>query len=276
LQSWSCIAADEKRRSSIAEQIRETEEDPLDLKPLEAKQAWNLIAAKLITELEKERITIPRELVRIADRIQPLRGRRWELALRNDGSHCHVLRQTEHGSDPRPKLLAGQRGLSIERIEQLETLRQRCQSLNRALMQTPGQPAKLGSSKRGIELPDPCPELLERLERLKEQRVNQTAHLILAQALGVRLRRHQQDAAAREHRDIHGEYEKFREPVDFLVLENLDRYLANQGRSRGENSRLMKWCHRQILGKLKQLCEPYGLRVLETPAAYSSRFCSLK
>jgi transposase len=60
------------------------------------------------------------------------------------------------------------------------------------------------------------------------------------------------------------------------VLENLDRYLANQGRSRGENSRLMKWCHRQILGKLKQLCEPYGLRVLETPAAYSSRFCSLK
>jgi hypothetical protein len=275
LQSWSCIAADEKRRSSIAEQIREADEDPLDLKPLEAKQAWNLIAANLICELEKERITIPRELVRIADRIQPLRGRRWEWVLREDGSRCHVLRQTQRESDPRPKLLAGQRGLSIERIEQLETLRQRCQSLNRALMQTPGQPAKLGSSKRGIELPDPCPELLERLERLKEQRVNQTAHLILAQALGVRLHQHQQDAAAREHRDIHGEYEKFREPVDFLVLENLDRYLANQGRSRGENSRLMKWCHRQILGKLKQLCEPYGLRVLETPAAYSSRFCSL-
>jgi hypothetical protein len=57
LQSWSCIAADEKRRSSIAEQIREADEDPLDLKPLEAKQAWNLIAAKLITELETERIT---------------------------------------------------------------------------------------------------------------------------------------------------------------------------------------------------------------------------
>src|ERR1039458_6202787 len=107
----------------------------------------------------------------------------WEQwVLREDGSRCHVLRQTQRESDPRPKLLAGQRGLSIERIEQLETLRQRCQSLNRALMQTPGQPAKLGSSKRGIELPDPCPELLERLERLKEQRVNQTAHLILARS----------------------------------------------------------------------------------------------
>ncbi len=274
-QSWSCVAADEKRRANIAEQIREADEDPLHLKPLEAKQAWDLIAAKLIAKLEKERATIQRELVRIADRIQPLRGRRWEWVLRDDGSHCYFLRQTQRDTDPRPKLLAGQRGLSIERIEQLESLRQRCQSLNRALMQTPGQPAKLGRSKRGIELPDPCPELLDRLEKLKEQRVNQTAHLILAQALGVRLRAHSQDAATREQRDIHGEYEKFREPVDFLVLENLDRYLANQGRSRGENSRLMKWCHRAILGKLKQLCEPYGLRVLETPAAYSSRFCSL-
>lgn len=276
LQSWSCIAADEKRRASIAEQIREADEDPLGLKSLETKQAWELIAAKLIVELEKDRATIQSELLRIADRIQPLRGRRWEWALRDDGSHCYFLRQTHCDTDPRPKLLAGQRGLSMERIEQLESLRQRCQSLNRALLQTPGQPAKLGRSKRGIELPDPCPELLDRLETLKEQRVNQTAHLILAQALGVRLRSHTQSADMRERHDIHGEYEKFREPVDFLVLENLDRYLASQGRSRGENSRLMKWCHRAILGKLKQLCEqPYGLRVLETPAAYSSRFCSL-
>ena len=145
------------------------------------------------------------------------------------------------------------------------------------MRQEPGQPANLGKSKRGIELPDPCPELLDRLDALKEQRVNQTAHMILAQALGVRLRAHADDAAARAARDIHGEYERIpgREPVDFLVLENLDRYLASQGRSRGENSKLMKWSHRAILGKLKQLCEPYGLRVLETPAAYSSRFCSL-
>lgn len=275
LQSWSCVAADEKRRKRIADEINEAENDPLGLKPLVVKEAWDLITAKLVNELEKDRATIQRELVRIADRIQPLRGRRWEWVKRDDGSGSYFLRQTNPGTDPRPKLLAGQRGLSIERIEQLESLRQRCQSLNRALMQTPGQPAKLGRSKRGIELPDPCPELLDRLENLKEQRVNQTAHLILAQALGVRLRAHTNNSTIRQQRDIHGEYEKFREPVDFLVLENLDRYLASQGRSRGENSRLMKWCHRQILGKLKQLCEPYGLRVLETPAAYSSRFCSL-
>lgn len=295
LQSWSCIESNPKRREAIVkqlktavEELKETQDGQerdvllLELKLFIERDEWRLVAERLVQEVERVRALLPRELERIADRIQPLRGRRWEWSLR-DGTNF-ILRQTERGTDNRKKLLAGQRGLSIERIEQLESLRQRCQSLNRALRQTPGQPANLGKSKRGIELPDPCPELLERLNALKEQRVNQTAHLILAQALGVRLRSHQVDDATRAALDMHGEYERipdkrsstgFHEPVDFIVLEHLDRYLARQGRSRAENSRLMTWCHRQILGKLKQLCEPYGLRVLETPPAYSSLFCSL-
>jgi hypothetical protein len=36
----------------------------------------------------------------------------------------------------------------------------------------------------------------------------------------------------------------------------------------------MKWCHRAVRDKLKELCEPFGIPVLETPAAWSSRFCS--
>ena len=39
----------------------------------------------------------------------------------------------------------------------------------------------------------------------------------------------------------------------------------------------MKWCHRAIRDKLKQgsgMCEPFGMPLVETPAAYSSRFCS--
>lgn len=280
LQSWSCIAHDDTkaaRRAAIVQQIADADEDPLGLKPLAEKQQWAEIATALCSVIEQERQAIQDQLVRIADRIQPLRGRRWEWARRSDDPKNHILRQTEHGSDARPKLLAGQRGLSLQRVEQLESLRQRCQSLNRTLMQAPGVPAKLGRSKRGLELPDPCPELLDRLEALKEQRVNQTAHLILAQALGVRLKAHATNEAQRRARDVHGEYERIpgREPVDFVVLENLDRYLATQGRSRSENSRLMKWSHRAILGKLKQLCEPYGLRVLEAPAAYSSKFSSL-
>jgi hypothetical protein len=63
-------------------------------------------------------------------------------------------------------------------------------------------------------------------------------------------------------------------PADFIVIEDLSRYRTSQGRAPRENSRLMKWCHRAVRDKLKQLCEVFGLPVLETPAAYSSRFCS--
>ncbi len=63
-------------------------------------------------------------------------------------------------------------------------------------------------------------------------------------------------------------------PVDFIVIEDLSRYRASQGRAPRENCRLMKWCHRAVRDKLKQLCEVFGLPVLETPAAYSSRFCA--
>ncbi len=280
LQSWSCIAhkdTENKRRDRIAEEIREAEEDPLGLKPLAEKEAWELIAERLKQELAKERTIISQQLVRIADRIQPLRGRRWEWALRDDGTRCHVLRQTAPGSDPRPRLLAGQRGLSMKRLEQLDSLRQRCQSLNRALRHTPGEKPIQGKRARGEELPDPCPELLDRLDNLKEQRVNQTAHLILAQALGVRLRPHQHDEQTRSHRDIHGEYEPIpdRQPVDFIVIENLKYYEMTQGRSRRENVRLMKWCRRHLRDKLVELCEPYGIRVLEEWPADTSKFCSL-
>ena len=90
-----------------------------EVKELAGKQAWDCVRDCLTREIAKERDIIQRELLRIADRIQPLRGRRWEWAKRDDGSNCHVLRQTERGTDDREKLLAGQRGLSIQRIESL-------------------------------------------------------------------------------------------------------------------------------------------------------------
>ena len=125
-------------------------------------------------------------------------------------------------------------------------------------------------------MPDPCPELLDRLDALKEQRVNQTAHLILAQALGVRLRPHVTSAVEREKHDVHGEYERtWAQAVDFVVIENLKYYEMSQGRARSENARLMKWCRRHLRDKLIQLCEPYGLPVLEEWPADTSKFCSL-
>lgn len=213
---------------------------------------------------------LPGLLVQIANRVLPLRGRSWRWQPNAQAPGCHFLDQT--GPDRGDVWLRGQRGLSLERIVQIEELRKRFQSLNQSLRREIGGKAP---TRRDDTVPDPCPDLLEKLDRLKTQRVNQTAHLILAQALGVRLRTPGSDKAQlRAERDQHGQYEKFRAPADFIVIEDLARYRASQGRAPWENSRLMKWCHRAIRDKLRELCEPFGLPVVETVAAWSSRFCA--
>jgi IS605 OrfB family transposase len=231
--------------------------------------------------IEREILRLQRELpcilVRIANRVAPLRGRSWrwiESGRTADGRPYHQLEQT--GPNLGKVRIRGQGGLSFARIEMIEELRHRAQSLNRALQRAPGEPARFGRSLAGDLLPDPCPELSKKLDRIKEQRVNQTAHLILAEALGVEPCVHTVDPYIRRKFDIHAEYRrvKGREPVDFIVIEDLSRYRTSQGRAPSENSRLMKWCHRQISAKLKELCQAFGIPVIETPAAYSSRFCS--
>ncbi len=212
-------------------------------------------------------------LEQIADRILPLRGRKWEWAVLPE-TKSFVLRQTAPGTDDLHKKICGQRGLSFARIEQLEKLRMRCQALNRILMRSAGERPATLAQMRNMPIPDCCPDILMRLDALKEQRVNQTANMILAQALGVQHRIHQTPAKERAEDGIHGEYEKIPgvEPAAFIVLENLSRYRFSQDRSRDENSRLMKWSHRQILGKLKLLCEVFAIPILEVNAAYSSKF----
>lgn len=275
LQSWSWRCTDPEAGAACRQEIREFPEDPDNLKALAAEGAPpDALSQAVNAACHAQRRRVARALEALADRILPLRGRQWRWRPREGDAANHVLLPTDPGTDPRPKRLAGQRGLSLERIEQLEDLRRRCLSLNRALQQVPGVRGALGRASRGIELPDPYPDLLGKIERLRDQRVDQIAHLILARALGLRLRQPSADPTERRRRDIHGEYERFREPVDFIVLEDLSRYLSSQGRSRAENTRLMQWCHRQILGKLRQLAETYGLPVLQTGAAYSSRFCS--
>jgi len=267
LQSWSWrLRQDAEREKATAEiALAHTEH---------ANRTAPEILAAIDSSLLAQRELVSRSLVTLANRILPLRGRRWVWVLRDDGSRAHVLRQTDPGSDTTPRQIAGQRGLSHERMEQIEELRRRCQSLSRALAHAPGEKIRIGRSTLGDELPDPCPDLLEKIDHLREQRVDQTAHAILAAALGVRLRSPAKEVGVRRACDIHGEYERFRDPVNFIVIEDLSRYLSSQDRARRENTRLMQWCHRQLVTKLRQLCETYGLPVLATPAAYSSRFCS--
>ena len=162
----------------------------------------------------------------------------------------------------------------MKRVEQIEELRCRFQSLNQTQRRKPGDPPLSRSKMREDPVPDPCPDLLKKLEEIKKQRVNQTAHLILAKALGVQLKAPSLSEEERKQKDIHGEYEKVHPPVNFIVIEDLSRYLTKQDRAPSENSRLMKWSHRAVTHKLEELCKPYGIPILEAPAAYSSRFCS--
>jgi len=267
---------DEAQRTAALTQIGEHDHKP-EWKPLADGSPGNLKALRntLRDHILQQRRAVEECLLKLTKRILPLRNRTWEWVTHPDKSDCRLLRQTPKGSNQDKAKLPGQRGLSIARIEQLSELRRRWQSLNQSLRRELGQRPLTASEMRNDPIPDPCPDLLRKLENIREQRVNQTAHLIVAQALGLKLKEPEIAPALRRAADLHGEYAVARPPVDLIVLEDLSRYLSDQGRAKSENSRLMKWCHRAITLKVKMLAEPFGLPVLETPAAYSSRFCSL-
>ena len=272
---WSCLPeGNEKRLQSIINEVAAYDEhaDLLDLLKEGQLDAFRKAAGDAFAALRDELLQI---ILKIAERTVPLRGRRWIWEPRNDGTPYGELVSSERGSDTFNKKVRYQGGLSIERIEQIEGLRKLFQRYNRSLDRVPGEPAKFGKEARTLCPGEPCPDLLRKLDQLKEERVNLTAHLILAQALGLRLKQgHEIGAGERIARNLHGEYEKIpgREPVDFVVMEDLGQYRTSQRRAPGENARLMNWSHRAVLEKIKMLAEPFGIPVLEISAGYSSRF----
>jgi hypothetical protein len=286
---WSCFDPDRPevagRRGNLIEKLKEELEHWQDPEVAEWKKlleqgdtaGFRAAAGAAFETLRRE---LRQHLVTLANRVAPLRDRSWrweQIASDIEGLYGQLV-DTGVAIADQPAWLRGQRGLSLTRIEQLENLRRLFLRYNRSFDREAGKPAKFGRADLGRRSGEPCRMLLEKIDRMKEQRVNQTAHLILAQALGVRLKAHEIGARERDARDIHGEYEKIlgRKPVDFIVIENLDRYLTSQGRAPTENSRLMKWAHRAVRDKIKMLAEePFGLPVVETSAAYSSRFCAV-
>ena len=225
---------------------------------------------------EDLRKLLPPMLVKIANRILPVREKTWlwtEKCNQHNIRYWQLVLADSPGCKPK---IRGQRGLSFARLTQLEEFRKRCQALNRILMRGPGDAPQSIADMRKMVVPDCCPEVLRRLDEMKEQRINQTANMILMQALGVRHKIHNISQQDRSNKGIHGEYEKIPgvEMSSFVVLENLSRYKFSQDRSPYENSRLMKWAHHALAEKLKMLCEVIGLPVVEVNAAYSSKFSS--
>lgn len=274
----------QKHKNEWAKTIKEVQSVPYfaawselastDLSAVSVSRLQQLIA----TSAQNLKNFLEQAVLALAHRILPLREDTWRWVQHGkDGKEKPLHLLASGGPAPQEKpWLCGQRGLSIARIEQLEQFRRAVLSLNRLLRHEVGSTPEFGAQTRGESLPDPCPEVTEKINRMKDERVNQTAHLIIAQALGVRLKYAISRDADREGADIHGEYERIpgRSPVDLIVLEDLSRYTTDKSRSRSENSRLMKWCHRAINEKVKLLIEPFGIPVLEVFASYSSKFDS--
>jgi hypothetical protein len=274
---WKLTAPEiESQRGAALDQLGEQDRIPEWQKLAALRDAGVCDLRRLLHEhIVNQRHVVEKLLLALTRRILPLRDRDWEWVVHPEKADCHLLRQTNTLPPQTKAKLRGQRGLSMARIEQLSELRRRWQSLNQALRREIGQRPPTAAEMRNDPIPDPCPDILRKLENIREQRVNQTAHLILAEALGLKLKTPELSAEQRAKTDTHGEYKSVRPPVDFIVLEDLSRYLSDQGRAKSENTRLMKWCHRAICLKVKMLAEPFGIPVLETSAAYTSRFCSL-
>jgi hypothetical protein len=272
LHRWCWFLSDDKKRTTALDEIAEADDERIvstEVKNMAGKNDPRL-ADILRVKLQQKQAALPGLLVQMANRVLPLRGRSWIWGTHSDQDKCHLL--TQNGPPLPDVWIRGQRGLSMQRIEQIEELRKRLQSLNQTQRREIGGKPPI---RRDDSIPDCCPDLLNKLDNIKKQRVNQTAHMILAEALGLRLAPPPTNKRQlRASRDVHGQYVKVCEPVDFIVIEDLSRYRSSQGRAPRENSRLMKWCHRAVRDKLHELCEPFGIPVVETPAAYSSRFCS--
>jgi len=247
---------------------------------------WNALSEELNRQLNEYftgKDATSALLVAVIEHCLPLRKRHWRWHA------CeHRLSMDRGETDPlHMPLIQGMRGLSMRRLEQVLNLRQRCQSFAKLEKRfadgdtgiNPPPPMKRGEGD------DPCPDLLDKSNELRDQRVNQAAHMILAEALGLELKSPAEvtDKKSRKSEvDLHGEYKRIGDPktkqpiprCSVIVLEDLTRYRTSQDRTRGENSRLMQWAHRAVVKKLTDIAKPFGITIMLVDPAFSSRFHS--
>lgn len=279
--SWYVKLQDESKCAAALEVMQDyfnSVQDKIVPGMKDALNAQNLEEIKKL--LKSAALSVREKLPKIAEvvtnSILPLEKGEWCWVHQSRPNYIGSgVMQRHHEEAKRKKKRFFKGGLSVNRIEILEDLRQSLQSMNRQLHYQLGEEVPFGSASRQLKVIDPCPDILQKIENIRETRVNQIAHDIVAQALGVKLigdKENKNDAGKDIH---HGTYERIpnRKPVDFVVLENLVRYKMSTDRTPLENSTLMRWAHRQIVGKVHQLLtEVFGIQVILANPAYTSRF----
>ena len=111
--------------------------------------------------------------------------------------------------------------------------------------------------------------LLDHLTRLKEDRTKSTAALIVSAARG--LVRETAVGPKGRPQDREQWTQRF-EPCSFIVMEDLGRYRFKTDRPRAENRQLMQWAHREVRRLVEMQAEVHGIGVVDTGAAFSSKF----
>ena len=253
------------------------------------KWNWQALAKAADTELVHTMRAFAGEnslIAEVARFVWPLQNKKWKwnnCTIAKDGKLVQSLLERDDESSEPKRFIHGMRGLNMKRIRLMQDFRQCCQSLaklerrfteeNHGLEPSPVRP--------GDRVHEPAPAFLDKINELRDQRVNQTAHMILAEALGLELMNPTEvmiDGKSKwvlkSERDLHGRYKQKKARVAAIVLEDLSRYRTSQDRSRYENSQLMEWSHRAIIGKLQDMAQVFGIQIITVDARFSSRFCS--
>ena len=163
-------------------------------------------------------------------------------------------------------------GLSLDRISTIRSVYQ----VLRAFSSKP-EPKNLRAGVERIEeaaskklRPEFGRRMLEKMERLRENRVKQIASRIVEAALGVGSESvaHWEKGRKRPSRPI--DDPRF-SPCHAVVIENLDNYRPDDKRTRRENRSLMTWAARAVRKYLMEGCQLHGLYLREVSPSYTSR-----
>jgi IS605 OrfB family transposase len=253
------------------------------------KWDWNALGKAVETELVNAMQAFAGSqglVAEVARFVWPLQDKKWKWVsceAKKNGKQS-VLVRDESSNEPK-RFIHGMRGLSMKRIRLMQDFRQCCQSLakleRRFYTDDDHHGLEPSPVRPGDRVHEPAQVFLDKINELREQRVNQTAHMILAEALGLELMNPAKveiDGKSKwqlkSERDLHGRYKQKKQRVAAIVLEDLSRYRTSQDRSRYENSQLMEWSHRAVIAKLQDMAQVFDVQIITVDARFSSRFCS--
>jgi hypothetical protein len=164
-------------------------------------------------------------------------------------------------SDRRTRSIQDVGGLSLRRITTIRSLYQVQKAFFARL-----QP----SGRREVAREGYANDVLQAMERMRENRVKQLASRIVEAALGVGMEQPRTDGKQPKRPAEQVANPRFA-PCHAVVIENLTKYKPDDLRTRRENRQLMDWSAGQVRKYLTEACQLHGLHLRQVSAHFTSR-----